>query len=105
MEYHTERVSLLHRLEQQIDFIGQTSEFARLVPIDQPINHPIVLTDLLFSQIIIQPIISSTIQSIDQTMDQHIYQSFCVSINHSVYPLFVLSVKCPPLLPLQSVWY
>ena len=34
LDYYTQRVSLLHSMEQQIDFIGQTSEFARVYGIE-----------------------------------------------------------------------
>ena len=34
LDYYTQRVSLVHSMEQQIDFIGQTSEFARVYGIE-----------------------------------------------------------------------
>ena len=34
LDYYTQRVGLVHSMEQQIDFIGQTSEFARVYGIE-----------------------------------------------------------------------
>lgn len=34
LDYYLQRTQLLHQMEQQIDFIGQTSEFARVYGIE-----------------------------------------------------------------------